>query len=133
MKCCFWWVCWVFLPPLGIQVYGVVYNKRPVFCVNCKHFYLPPNQSQTKYGKCKKFVVANARPTEEHDDVRHEPSPSYYVNGIYIKSPPPRSLHVQNATNSISTIQHQEALLCRALPYLCGKEGLHYESNLISE
>lgn len=118
---------------------SIIHEKRAVFCIHCKHFYIPPNQSQIKYGLCKKFLtndvsdIAPSLQLQEEAEFGYNPeakrprshsldtSPFYYVHGIYMD------------TNITNQYKYQEAVLCRMLPYLCGKEGTFYESSLMSE
>lgn len=100
-----------------------IHTKRPVFCVNCKYFMLPPHtnnqqqqqqQQHTKYGLCRKFPLTM-------DD--NMPA-MFYVTGLYPNT---------NINTNTTETKYQEALLCRAIAHLCGKEGLHFDSNQVVE
>lgn len=82
---------------------GAFRPQRPVFCTTCKHY-------NTNNGKCTKFS-RSFKNESNIDYVYHGThSYSYFVNGIYDIS------------------DYHDAIVCRALPHLCGQNGDSWES-----
>jgi hypothetical protein len=110
-------------------------RTNSVYCVNCKYYYLPPHISHTKYGKCTKFQISSSKDILEKD-YQLEITPYFYVNGIYREdSDIDMKKEIEKNSSSPRPFVHtyQDAIVCRMMPYLCGKHGYFYESHHISE
>jgi hypothetical protein len=81
-----------------------MYMHADLHCTSCRHFVLSPGESNTKWGKCKRFVI-------DHKEDTHgiPPSPAYLVSGVH--------------DNSV----YYDAIVCRALSHLCGSHGYRHE------
>lgn len=80
--------------------------QKPVFCTSCKYFIHSSN-------KCTRFPRSFRNESTIDYTYSDTYSYSFYVTGLHDKS------------------EYHDAIVCRALPHMCGQEGIKYENTNI--